>query len=48
MAFDILLDAVTTARTNLSNDQFQELLHLMAACTALRRLRGLLIRADLS
>ena len=43
MAFDILLVAVTTARTNLSNDQFQELLRLTAACTALRRLRMLVI-----
>ena len=43
MAFDILLVAVTTARTNLSNDQFQELLRLMETCTALRRLRMLVI-----
>lgn len=45
MAFDILFDAVTTARTNLSNDQLQELLLLTAACTALRRLRKLLMTA---
>jgi hypothetical protein len=43
MAFDILFVAVTRARTNLLNDQPQELLRLMAACTALRRLRMLVI-----
>ena len=43
MAFDILFVTVTTARTNLSNDQLQELLRLMVACTALRRLRALVI-----
>ena len=47
MAFDILFDAVTTARTNLSNDQPQELLCLMAACTALRRLRELVTACSL-
>jgi len=43
MAFDILLHAVTTECTNLSNDQPQELLRLIAVCTALRRLRMLVI-----